>query len=101
MSLYNTGNYIQYPVISHNRKEYFKKECELSLVLCDGLEGRDGREVQEGGAICKRMADSLGCRAESNATLQNNYTPILNKECLYVHVSLCCKANVHNTVNQL
>ena len=24
--LYSTGNYIQYPVINHNRKEY-KKEC--------------------------------------------------------------------------
>ena len=24
--LYNTGNYIQYPVISHNGKEY-EKEC--------------------------------------------------------------------------
>ena len=24
--LYNTGNYIQYPVINHNGKEY-KKEC--------------------------------------------------------------------------
>ena len=49
MSLYNTGNYIQYPVISHNRKEYFKKECELSLVLCDGLEGRDGRRSKKEG----------------------------------------------------
>ena len=24
--LYHTGNYIQYPVINHNRKEY-EKEC--------------------------------------------------------------------------
>ena len=24
--LYSTGNYIQYPMINHNRK-YFKKEC--------------------------------------------------------------------------
>ena len=38
-------------------------------MLCDGLEERDGREVQEGRDICKRMADSLSCIAESNATL--------------------------------
>ena len=25
--LYSTGNYIQYPVINHKGKEYFKKEC--------------------------------------------------------------------------
>ena len=26
-SLYSRGNYIQYSVIKHNGKEYFKKEC--------------------------------------------------------------------------
>ena len=26
--LYSTGNYIQYPVINHNGKEYLKKECQ-------------------------------------------------------------------------
>ena len=25
--LYSTENYIQYPMISHNGKQYFKKEC--------------------------------------------------------------------------
>ena len=25
--LYSTGNYIQYPVINHNGKEYRKREC--------------------------------------------------------------------------
>ena len=25
--LYSTGNYIQYPMINHNGKEYLKKEC--------------------------------------------------------------------------
>ena len=25
--LYSTGNYIQYPTINHNGKEYQKKEC--------------------------------------------------------------------------
>ena len=28
--LHSTGNYIQYPVINHNGKDY-KKECYLSL----------------------------------------------------------------------
>ena len=35
---------------------------ELNPVLCDNKEGRDGvgdgREVQEGGDICKPVADS-------------------------------------------
>ena len=26
VQLYSTGNYIQYPMINHNRKEYFKKK---------------------------------------------------------------------------
>ena len=25
--LYSTENYMQYPMINHNGKEYFKKEC--------------------------------------------------------------------------
>ena len=25
--LYSTENYIQYPIINHNGKEHFKKEC--------------------------------------------------------------------------
>ena len=25
--MYSTGNYIQYPVINHNGKEYRKREC--------------------------------------------------------------------------
>ena len=27
--LYSTGNYIQYPVINHNGKEYFKKRMYI------------------------------------------------------------------------
>ena len=29
--LYSTGNYIQYPVINHNGKEYFKKGMSLCV----------------------------------------------------------------------
>ena len=41
-----------------------------------------GREAQEGGErdIYIRVADSLYCIAEMNATLERSYTPILNKE---------------------
>ena len=47
---------------------------ELSLVLCDDLEGWEGgvgsgREVQEGGTICILMANSLSCTGETNTTL--------------------------------
>ena len=31
---------------------------ELNPVLCDNLEGQDGREVQEGRNICIPVADS-------------------------------------------
>ena len=53
---------------------------ELSLVLCDDLDGwdgsSDGREVQEKGDTCIHTADSLSCTGEANAILQSNYTPI-------------------------
>ena len=32
--LYNTENYIQYPVIKHKEKEYFKKECVCVCWCC-------------------------------------------------------------------
>ena len=40
------------------------------------------REALEGGEryIYIRVADSLYCIAETNTTLESNYTPILNKE---------------------
>ena len=48
-------------------------------MLCD-LEGWDRGwrwgEVQEGGDICIHTADSLHCTAETNKTLQSNYTSI-------------------------
>ena len=45
--LYSTGNYIQYPVINHNGKEY-EKEC-VYINLC--------------------LTESLCCIAEINTTL--------------------------------
>ena len=56
-------------------------------MLCDDLAGRGevnwkqgiGREVQEGGDVCIHIADTLCCTAETNATLQSNYTPIKDK----------------------
>ena len=35
-----------------------------------------GREVKEEGDICIYVADSLHCMAETNTTLESNYTPI-------------------------
>ena len=34
--LYSTGNYIQYPMINHNGKEYFKKDIYICITesLC-------------------------------------------------------------------
>ena len=45
---------------------------ELSSVLCDdldGWDGRGGREVREAAGICIRIADSLCCTAETDTTL--------------------------------
>ena len=36
----------------------------------------NGRQVQEGGAICVHRTDSLHCTAETNTTLWSNYAPI-------------------------
>ena len=38
-------------------------------MLCGGLDGWDGGEVQEGGVICICIVDSLPCTAEANTTL--------------------------------
>ena len=42
-------------------------------MLCDNLEGWDGdtggKEIQEGGDICKHRVDSSCCMAETNAAL--------------------------------
>ena len=45
---------------------------ELSAVLCDDLEGRQGGSgegVQEAGDVCVHIADSLCCTAETKTTL--------------------------------
>ena len=39
----------------------------IAVARWDGVGG--GREVQEGGDICKSMADSCGCMAETNTIL--------------------------------
>ena len=47
--LYSMGNYVQYPVINHNRKEY-EKEC-IYIYVC----------------VC--VTESLCCTSEINTTL--------------------------------
>ena len=52
------------------------KRRKLSLVLC-GPEGWDGgSKAQEGEDTYTHIADSLYRTAETNTTLQSNYTPI-------------------------
>ena len=41
--------------------------------------GEGGRGAQEGGGICRHIADSLCCIAEINTTLSCKYAPILKK----------------------
>ena len=41
-----------------------------------------GREVQEGGDIYIHIADSLFCTAETNTTLESNYSPIKTNKTL-------------------
>ena len=49
-------------------------------MLCVDLEGWDGawggREAQEGGDICIIMTDLHCCTAETNTTLESNFSPI-------------------------
>ena len=39
----------------------------IAMARGDGVGG--GREVQEGGDVCKSVADSCGCMAETNTIL--------------------------------
>ena len=52
-------------------------------MFCDNLEGWDGvggeGDIQERKDICILMADSCFCVAETNTTLESNYTPVKNK----------------------
>jgi len=90
-------------------------------VLCDDLEvwdGGGGKEAQEGGDICRLMAHSHFCMAETNTTLLCNYPPIKNnllkrakgkkniknikKEYIYIYViESFYSRNQHNIINQL
>ena len=40
-------------------------------------------EVQEGGDLCRHMADLLHCTAETKTTLQNHYILIKRKNKIY------------------
>ena len=64
--LYNTGNYIQYPVINHNGKE--SKNIYIYKIY-----------------TCVCVTESLFCTAQTNTTLQINYTSIKNKIKHYKH----------------
>ena len=51
--LYRAGNYIQYPVINHNGKEYEKDYIYIYMCVC----------------VCVCVTESLCCTAEINTTL--------------------------------
>ena len=67
--LYSTGNYIQYPVINHNGKEY-KNECMYIYIYT-------------------YITESLGYTAEINTTLYINYTSIKKKWMLWLQNTKC------------
>ena len=46
----------------------------------DGWEEEKGREVLEGEDIGIHIADSIHCAAETNTTLESNYTSIKKKK---------------------
>ena len=54
----------------HSQWEAAVEHRLLSLMLCDDLEwGVVGREAQEGGDICIRIADSFYCTVKTGTTL--------------------------------
>ena len=54
---------------------------ELGSELCDGLEGRGGREVQ-GGAYVIHVVTSLHCTAETNNVVKQLYLSKVLKVCI-------------------
>ena len=65
---------------------------ELNPGLWHNLEGwdgvRGGREVPEGGDICRPKVDLCWCMAETNIFLQSNYLSIKNKEILTLKLEI-------------
>ena len=53
---YSAENYIQYPMINHNGKEYFKKEC-MYVYICVCV------------CVCVCITESLCCIPETNTEL--------------------------------
>ena len=63
--LYSTGKYIQYPVINHNGKEYFKKVLGASLVVqwlrvCLPVQGTRVRALVREDPICHGAGGPVG-----------------------------------------
>ena len=73
--LYGESNMETYITIRKIDRQWEFALClrELKQGLCINLEGcdgeGDGREVQEGGAICIPVADSCWCLTENNKIL--------------------------------
>ena len=67
--LYSTGNYIQYPMINHDGKEYEKEYIYIYIYI-----------------YYIYIPESLCCMAEINTTLEINYTSI--KKNLFCHQTM-------------
>ena len=81
-----------------------------SAQCCDDLGCRQGvgvREVQEDVDLCTPVADSHGCMAETNTTLETSHPPIKNKFktikeggdiCIPRADSRCCSAETNTAL---
>ena len=73
----SAGNYIQYPVINHNGKEYIYIVCVCVCVcVCTTVINHNGEEYIYIYIVCVCTTESFCCVAKINTTLQINYTSI-------------------------
>ena len=70
---YSTGNYIRYPMINHNGKEYLKRMCVYIYTYI---------HIYVYMYIYTCLTESLSCTAVINTTLLINYTSIKKKDML-------------------
>ena len=120
--LYSTGNYIQYPVINHNGKEYEKEYVGNSLVAqwlglstltAVGLGSITGRGTKSPQAVwCGKkkknkdyvyicITESLCCKPETNTTLYINLKKKKSYFPLRIKKQICSSINLQLTLNTL
>ena len=77
--LYSRGNYIHYPVMNHNGKEYEKEYICIYMYVC----------------VYIQKTESLCCTPEMNTTLQINYTSTKNINKLKKINSVTCASEAN------